>query len=1794
MQWIDIPNGLLDYRTINNTHYFVITDYSGDAKILENLGFVKSHNEYTAVITPYIALSLRNLEGSIPVLYTERKTSIAATDPELIKEPVQEKTDESKSVYDSFKNLKKNTQRQKVSLKNKFNVKEEKVEIVEEIKNNPDEIASETISEPVSDNGGQEPVLDKKEAQEPAEELQQHNEDERQDKPQEPVQEEIIKDQQNEIVSVEETIEPAAIYDPEEVVIEPELVNDEYVDYSNVLSDIYKFDDAMAAFLNNQKLTVEEKKIIVGVVGNSRNYAVRDLFGDLVDPRYEFQRNDLIKGFLTQSIFSSDTEFFTPKEVIRLIWERLVDAGFTGGTILEPSAGMGNFISYMPKDIYKNSRIICVEKNPLYAEVLKAIHPKCTVYAKGFEDVKLKDNSLDLVITNVPFSTDKVFDPDYDEYKLSLHNYFIVKALDKLRPDGIGVFLTSRYTLDALSSKSREEIAKRGILLGAFRLPPMFKGTESGLNVDVLVFRKTSEPHLDQEFINTSKYEIEEFLKGSLYDYGGHYSDIENITHVVCNDYYFKNKRLCSSMCKIAPYRGGVFDDKTAYVFNHGYISDLEASIRNHLKNIDFTYQPSNETVDPIEDYKIENFGLYMIDEYGRAYINNKERTLLKKQALSADYIGLRDYLLDMLDFRNINENARAELRLKYEMFKATHGTLKKNAKYLEDDPYYLSVLELDNPETQIFEKDINKVVEPEYIDNVYEAVVFSMSKLTRIDMLLIQEKTRLSQDEIEKELIEKDLAYLTHEGWIVKNHYLSGDIYKKMDELEGLSEEHKLRNYKALLEVKPKEILLEDINFNIGASWIYDHTDKINEFFNKVLFASSRSYVKYNDITHQYYFEPEEPVLLFNHIDANLNLINSKMDLSKFVLSILNNSKISFKLEEYDVKLECDRVTKIINDMYKKFLTENYREEVELAYNRTFNNIAPMKYDGTFLKLEGINPNIPLRKNQLSAIERAVYEGTTLINHEVGTGKTYSLIATAMEKKRLGQINKPMIITTNTVLSSFYQSAKKLYPTSKILCIDSKMMNPQHKQSTLAKIAFNDWDLILMSHSSFGLVNCSRKRQEELFKAEIDEYMDKIAAGNDSMSSVVRKAIRAELKKKQAALDRFLKTKAVDTGLTWENLNVDFIGVDEAHNFKNLGVSGYVSNSVKAQDLMLKIQYIYEQKGKVANVMFATGTPITNSVFEFYNIQRYLQNQLLSEKNIYNVDDWIEQFLAVRTEFEPNASATSWIEKKRFKFKNIPELIQMVGYNMDIATADQIGIKVPEEKRTTVICEQSEIQKYLMAELDKRVKAIMDKKNPVDPREDNLLKIVSEGSLNSLDPRLLNPDFPDFLNGKTSRCAEVVYQKYKESEDIKGTQLIFCDLGTPKGSNGYVYQTITNKLIALGIPENEIEWIHNHKSKDALFKKVRSGEVRVLIGSTQKMGEGMNVQDRCVAIHHLDVPWRPSDVEQREGRAVRFGNTNDEVEIFVYATEKSFDSFRWNTIDYKFNEVVPIARGTFDKREQQYDFDCATTFDPADLASITATDPRLKQKFQLEKKIHELATLTDIESKKRYNLKVMLEQYAASYDANNRFYEKVKDFKMDQDKGWELIYMKKDEEVKFETLEPNQITSRLITMKKNIFNNDKEILDYDYNKLWYQGVRVTIHFRKFSDLFFTCEGIKREFHSLKAIEKAFSDIYMTVNSHNITQEKLKKTIAETQKELDVTSVKEDGYKRELHKMDVQRDKLMQEIMMSAKSIYQTEDVELDTSRFNDKSVYSFEETFYQERFIDQKDDEEITPLEMV
>lgn len=1798
MKWINIADGLLDYRTVNNIHYFVITEYTGDTNFLESLGFVKTHNEYVAPMTPFVALSLRNMKGSVPVIYTKRRTSIPVTDPELIKEPVEERT---KTVYDSFKQLRKNTQKQKVSLKDKFVIKEEPVEIVEEIKEeltNPPLETSQPVSEPVLIKPEQRNILEEKTSENLAEE------------PQEP-QEEIVQEeeQQNnlkiQVQTEQDTVfdkihdkseEAVSAYDPEEIVLEPELIEEEYIDYSNAQSSPYSFEYSIKKILKNQKVSEEDKKAIVGTIGNARNYAIKALLEDLIDPRHEFPRADLVNGYLEQSIFTGDTEFFTPKEVIKLIWNRLEAAGFNGGTILEPSAGMGNFISYMPKDIYKSSKIICIEKNPLYAEVLKVLHPKAQVFAKGFEDVNIKDNSLDLVITNVPFSSNKVFDPDYEEYKLTLHNYFIVKALDKLRPDGIGVFLTSRYTLDGLSSKAREEMAKRGILLGSFRLPPMFKGTESSLNVDVLIFRKTAELHLNQDFINTGKYEKEEFLEKYVYPYRGNFSDIANITHVICNDYYFKNKRLCAAMYKIAPYKGGVFDDKTAYVFNHGFIPDLETTIGSHLKNIDFTYTPSDELIDPIEDFRIEKYGLYLIDEYGRAYINNKDKTLLKKQALSADYIDLRDYLLSMLDFKNINEDARAELRLKYEMFKSKNGSLKKNAKYLENDPYYLSVLELDNPKTQIFEKDINGVEEPEHIDNVYEAVVFSMAKLTKIDMLLIQKKTGLSQDEIEKELIDKNIAYLTHKGWIIKNHYLSGDIYKKIDELEGLPEHHKLRNYKALLEVKPKEILFEDINFNIGSTWIYDHTDRINEFFKKKLFDSNMAdirYIRYDEVVHKYFFD-RFPFIIKPIENVNLSLLRNEIGFGKLFLSILNNSKISFKLEEFDIKLEYDKAVKAVNDMYKEFLVENYREEVELAYNRTFNNIAPMKYDGTYLKLEGINSNISLRKNQLSAIERAVYEGTTLINHEVGTGKTYSLIAAAMEKKRLGQINKPMIITTNTVLSSFYQSAKELYPTGKILCVDSKMMNPQHKQSTLAKIAFNDWDLVLMSHSSFGLINCSKERQEELLKQEIDEYLDLINNDNDIVDSVVRKVLKSELGKKQAALDKFLKTKGADVGLTWENLSIDFLGVDEAHNFKNLGVSGYVSNSVKAQDLMLKLQYLYEQKGKIADVMFATGTPITNSVFEFYNIQRYLQKQLLEEKNIFNVNGWIDQFLAVRTEFEPNASATSWIERKRFKFKNIPELIQMVGYNMDIATADQIGIKIPEEKRITVICEQSEIQRYLMAELDKRVKAIMDKNNPVDPREDNLLKIVSEGSLNSLEPRLLNPDFPDFLGGKTSRCAETVYRKYKESDEIKGTQLIFCDLGTPKGSNGYVYRTITNKLVELGIPENEIEWIHNHKSKDALFKKVRSGEVRVLIGSTQKMGEGMNVQDRCVAIHHLDVPWRPSDVEQREGRAVRFGNANDQVEIYVYATEKSFDSFRWNTIDYKFNEVVPIARGTFDKREQQYDFDCAATFDPADLASITATDPRLKQKFKLEKKINEIAVLTDIESKKRYNQKIMLEQYAASYDANNRFYNKVKDFKMDQSKGWVLVYMKKGEELTFETFESNQVTGRLITMKKNIFINNKDITDYDYNKLWYQGKRVTIHFRKFSDLFFTVEGIKREFHSLKGIEKAFSDIYVTVESHDITQTKLKNTISEIQKDLETTTVKEEAYKKELQELDLERDKLMQEIMMSAKSVQATEDVELDYSKLEDESMYSYKETHYQQKFIEQKDDEEdIGALEM-
>lgn len=1845
MRWLDLKDGYLDYIQNSEGKYeFIVTQFVGNSSDLISIGFTqKDSGEFFAPMTLFVSSGLRNLEGSELVDYETRKKYIADNVPEASQtevfkendvEPVKaEKTTSEaaqrssqtgrKSLRSLLRDLDADDSSEKIL--SKFKIAEDKSDDLDiavrdyqkqqeaEAQERADESEKELVyespesiierfSEYVEDIQVdlQDIISDSSVTVTESEEQNTADPESAVEKTDEAVVEETVNETVSENVAENVQSEQVADIQPQQHVhVFDKEAWDKITRYpASVYDKVYR--TAVPKILHGEELTPEEKNIFMGAssdIGIEYIQAILTYYSNLGERKEISDEDSLDAKDLLEKIsgrnLNNDTQFFTPYEVVKSIWEKIEAAGFQGGVVLEPSAGTGNFLSFCPENIYKNSEFICVEKNETLSKVLKSLHPGAKVINSGFEKVELQENSVDLVVANVPFSQEKVYDPKYDDLKIgSLHNYFIIKSLDALKEGGIGVFITSRYTLDALSSKNREEMAKRANLLGAVRLSNK-TFTDTDVVADILIFQKTSSPEPDQDFVVTDRFMVDELENIPVLQqpditcnlYGGAES-------CVLNKYFQNNAHYCGRVFRMMPY-SRLYDEKTAYLLP--YFDDdreeLGRILSKNLNSIDVEFKVHNKSEalskEVVKQERIRNYGMYLLDNEGRAYINDENRTIIEKQDVAKSYIVLRDCLLNI-----VRDNRQIDLKSVYDDFKKKHGTLKKNAKVLKEDPYYMSVLELDNPETSVFHY-VQKDADPDHIESVTEAVIYSMTKFAKIDLDVVIEKTGKTEDEVLSEFVEKDLAYFTNEGWIVKNHYLSGDIYKKMDECVLLPKEHQDRNMKALIGVKPAAIPMSDIRFDLGTVWIPEKEEKIAKFLSENCFKGARMELDYTPLTDNWHFELRSSVTI-NSINENYFNIRSyaygKYSYEEIIEYILNNKVPHYDILDYDKQVEFEKTRDAVNAAYVDFLNENFKEEVEEAYNRTFNNLAPLVYTGEYLNLEGISSDIKLRSNQLSAVERAVYEDTVLLNHEVGTGKTFSLIAACMEKKRLHQTEKSLIITTNTVLNDFYQNAKKLYPAGRFLLIESSMLSPSNKQNTLAKIAFNDWDIIFMSHSGFGLIPVSEKRQKNILQENVDSLLLSIEEGGYSEKD--KKILRRELKKRQYALDKFLSAKIVDTGLTFEDLNIDYLGVDESHNFKNLGISGEISSSQKSIDLYTKINYLYEKFGKNKNVMFATGTPITNNVFEFYNIQKYLQPKLLQDKGIDSVSRWSKQFLTERVEYEPNASATTWILKYRYKFKNVPELIQMLKHTMDVATADEIGIQVPEEKRTTIVCEQSEIQRHEMALLDDRVKKIMDKKNKIDPREDNLLKIVSEGSRNSLDPRMINPEYPDFLGGKTSMCANEVYKKYVESSEMKGTQLIFCDLGTPKSESGYVYETLTNKLVEQGIPKQEIEWIHNHKNKDALFRKMRNGDVRVLIGSTQKMGEGMNVQDRCVAIHHLDVPWRPSDVEQREGRAIRFGNMNDQVEIFVYATEKSFDSFRWNTIDYKYNEVVPIARGTFDKREQQYDFDCASTFEPADLASITATDPRLKEKFMLEKQIGEKSMLLDSEMNKRQTLGDSYNTIKKRLDRRTHEYNLVKDVEFDEDRGYELVVFNKSsqQEEVYKTTEYQKIAGRLQTIRKNLFTDETKDKKVVYEKLTYQGIPVHVILHRFGGIFYHLPLLKREFNSLRNIEHKFEDISFTKKYYSENTEYDNKQLAHIAVEKKESEKKISELKNELGTLTTERNELLMSIEADAAkngTDYNGED-ELDTEIL-ESDMYSYKEKHFRKKYEDNDDNESYT-----
>jgi N12 class adenine-specific DNA methylase len=1307
---------------------------------------------------------------------------------------------------------------------------------------------------------------------------------------------------------------------------------------------------------------------------------------------------------------STPNAHYTSPVVINGIYDALDRFGFSSGNILEPSMGVGNFFSHLPESM-KDSRLFGVELDDLSGRISKQLYQKATVKISGFEDTDFNDNFFDVAIGNVPFGNYKVYDRDYDKHNFKIHDYFIAKTLDKVRPGGVVAFLTSKGTLDKNDTSVRKYIAERADLLGAIRLPnTAFKeNANTDVTADILFLQKREKLSVERP----SWLEVDQTEDG-----------------VPINKYFLEHPEMILGEMV---FDTRMFGEESRYTtcVNREDDFDLEQALHgavSHLKGSITSYERETSEDDFLPAEAIyRNYSYAMIDDQLYYRENSQMRKLdMKKKTLERvkGMIVLRDLTREIINMQ-VEGCSKEELESKQTDLNESYDTFVKKYDYINsrgnnqafrDDNDYplLCSLEYVDAEKNVQKADMftKQTIKPieriTSVDTAREALTVSLNERGKVDLEFM---SQIYDTEIENIIDElKSEIYLNPErydeenpfqGYETSDEYLSGNVRQKLKFAKVFAELHPdlfQINVRALEQVQPVDLSASEIDVRLGTTWI-DSEDY--ELFIYETLGTPRYYRNTGG--------NREICVNFNKYNATWSITNKGMDgysvaaKETFGTSRMNAYYIledSLNLRSCNVKdrvEDGDSVRYVINkketmlarekqsllkQSFKEWIFSNpeRRKKYVARYNENFNNIRLREYDGRHLTFPGMNPDIKLRPHQVNAIARIIYGGNALLAHCVGAGKTFEMVASCMEQKRLGLIKKAIMVVPNHLTTDIGSEFLRLYPSANILVTTKKDFQKANRQRFVSRIATGAYDAVIIGHSQFERIPVSKERQEEMIKRQIDEIshsVEDIRRTNGQNFSIkqlerLKKSLNAELKK--------LHDSPKDDVVNFEELGIDAIYLDEAHYFKNCAVFSKIRNvtgisntrSKKASDMLLKTQYIQEiNNGR--GVVFATGTPISNSMSEMYVMQRYLQNHELQERQIHHFDAWAAQFGEVVSSLELAPEGTGYRFKSRFaKFTNLPELMTIFKNMADIQTADMLKLPVPKlkgDKHQLITSEASDFTKAIMEEFVERASDIRN--GSVDPRTDNMLKITNEARLLGLDPRLLDPNAPNDPDSKINQCINMVYEEYQASNDFKGTQIIFSDTGTPNSDGRFsVYPYIKEELVKKGIPEHEICFIHDAKSevqREAMFSDMRSGNKRIILGSTPKMGTGTNIQDRLIALHHADVPWRPSDLEQREGRILRQGNTNDEVSIYRYVTRSTFDSYSWQIIENKQRFISQIMTSKSVARNAE-DID-ESVLSYAEVKAIATGNPLIKEKMTVDNEVSRLTLLKSSFSSNKYRM---------------------------------------------------------------------------------------------------------------------------------------------------------------------------------------------------------------------------------
>lgn len=1372
----------------------------------------------------------------------------------------------------------------------------------------------------------------------------------------------------------------------------------------------------------NRFATPQEQEILSKYVGWGGLPQAFDEKDSSWSNEYSILKNLLDEKEYSQARESTLTAFYTPPVVIGSMYKALENMGLKTGNILEPSCGVGNFIGMLP-DSLEDCKLYGVELDSISGRIARQLYQKSTVAVQGYEDTNLPNSFFDVAVGNVPFGDFKVLDKKYDKHKFLIHDYFFAKTLDKVRPGGVIAFITSKGTLDKENPSVRKYIAQRADLLGAIRLPNNTFKANAGTEVtsDIIFLQKRdSITDIEPDWV-----------------YLG-----ENDDGIKMNQYFIDNPEMILGNMEMISTRFG-YD--SACISDDEKLEDkLERAISNiHAEVKEYELDDIGEEDNSIEaDLTVRNFSYTLIDD--KIYFRENSRMYPQELAMTTEnrvkgLIEIRDCVRTLLEYQTEDypdediKREQVKLNQLYDRFTKKYGLINSrgnNSAFLNDSSYYLlcslEILDengnLARKADMFTKRTIKPKTEITSVDNANDALIVSLSEKARVDITFMQQLCGKNMDEMLKEL-EGEIFNVPEYGepnhWVTADEYLSGNVREKLKVAEKFAEtdESFNVNVKYLKEVQPKDLSASEISVRLGSTWIPPEDIKvfIEYLLNPSNYACQNINVHYNEATSEWWIEGK------NYDKYNIKATNTYGTGRASAYKIIEDSLNLKDTRIYDYYE--DENGKRVAELNKKetAIAQAKQEQIKLAfeewiwkdperrerltkfYNERFNSIRPREYDGSHISFDGMNPEITLRKHQVNAIARILYGGNTLLAHEVGAGKTFEMVAAAMESKRLGLCNKSLFVVPNHIVEQFGQEFLQLYPSANVLVTTKKDFETANRKKFCSRIATGDYDAIIISHSQFEKIPMSVERQVAIIQKQIEDItlgIQDLKNNNGERFSI--KQMEKTKKGLETRLAKLNDTSRKDDVVTFEELGVDRIFVDEAHYYKNLflytkmrNVGGIAQTEAqKSSDLFMKCRYLDELTGG-KGVIFATGTPISNSMVELYTMQRYLQYGELEKRHLQQFDAWASTFGETVTAIELSPEGTGYRAKTRFaKFFNLPELMALFKEVADIQTSEMLNLPVPKANYHNVVIEPSEIQKELVKDLSERAEKIRNRM--VDSSVDNMLKITNDGRKLALDQRLTNDMLEDFEHSKVATCADNIYSIWDKTSEDKSAQLVFCDLSTPHNDGKFnVYDDLKTKLIDRGIPEEEIAFIHDANTdarKQELFNKVRRGQVRVLIGSTQKMGAGTNCQDRLIALHDLDCPWRPSDLIQRSGRIIRQGNKNPEVDIYRYVTEGTFDAYLYQLVENKQRFISQIMTSKTPVRFAE-DID-ETALSYAEIKALAAGNPDIIEKTELDTQVAKLKLLKQNYLSEKY----ALEDKVIKYYPNEikRLENRIEDMKED------------------------------------------------------------------------------------------------------------------------------------------------------------------------------------------------------